>query len=179
MPKEKSQYERQWERVRSNRESLKKREGYPCLESIEETWEAIVNAQHVDDRDQLERTAESPLAAFSYYVDLGFYPPPELMLALNDAWFEYVCAGGKKTLEECFLIRPKKKVGNTASQTRTRMKALHLTFGMAELIKKGATQVEAAEEVAPRLGMDVETAAREYRRHINPRINPRTKKKDA
>lgn len=165
----KQRYAKQWQRVKDNRELLKNAKDFPVLESLERVWGVIEGEQSVVKREDADRArADSPLSSVMYHIDSGFYPPPELMLALVDAWSEYQQAAGRRTLEECFLDSPKRKVGNDASQHKTKITNAYLFFTMQTLIKEGATQIAAAESVAADLNMDVETVARMYRRHIKP-----------
>lgn len=112
-----------WEVVRANRAKLLNSEDFPVLDGLESSWQHLEDfynsdaGQTIIDRREDERLAESPLKAFTYYIELGFYPPPEIMLAVNDCFSVYNMCCGEIELEEAFFgARPKGK-GNQAKRS--------------------------------------------------------------
>src|SRR5262245_54417511 len=79
-----------WERVKYWRERLKNTEEYPVLNGLESSWKVL--DQHyggIIERASDHKVSATPLDAFFYYIDSGFYPPPELLFALHDAYQMY------------------------------------------------------------------------------------------
>ncbi|MCW8108080.1 hypothetical protein OPS25_06180 [Alteromonas ponticola] len=183
-----------WNEVRLWREELKDHDDYPVKASLEHSWEVLSNQvytfnydhtlHNVLDRESDERLAATPLDAFNYYIDSGFYPPPEILLWLTDCFMEYFKSGGSKSLEHIFFGREKPSVGNEAA--RRSSDQLYMTFsGIVGLEKLGAknkggkspSQSELAEEflngrypfgdkefLEKLSGTDVETFLRNWRR---------------
>ena len=91
-------------------------------------WESTWNAIEAVQQSPVERGAqlgryENPLSALFFIIDMGFYPPPELLLALHDMYSLYKAFEGKLTLEEAFNGKPRKGIGNYAAR-----KARDLTY---------------------------------------------------
>jgi len=142
-----------WENVKNYREKLKDCDNYPILAAFEHSWELLSDDYQVVDRDdRLERTAKSPLAAFFYFVNLGFYPPPEILLAMNDAFIEYENAYGNLELEDVFFGPSKRKAGNYSSRRAMRIHKMLIQVRFKELISDGVSRTEAAENISELLG---------------------------
>jgi hypothetical protein len=158
----------QWRHVRNARERLRDCANHPVLESLEEAWAVLEGMYEVVDRRTLEQTSESPLTTLMFMAEMGFYPPPELLLGLLDSWRDYLEAGGDKTLEEVFLGKPKRKAGNYASRDGKKWTQGALAHEFAKLVERGLTQVAAAEEITVRYGlrMDPESFIRMARKHL-------------
>ncbi|MDO6776469.1 hypothetical protein Q4591_14015 [Shewanella sp. 3_MG-2023] len=73
-------------------------EEYPIYTSLENTWRYLESEYDVIKRD--EHPAQDPLSSFAYYIDSGFYPPPELMIVISSAINHYLDAKGEKSLDE-------------------------------------------------------------------------------
>lgn len=172
--------EAQWERVELWRQELADSEDYPVLSSLEYLWSVIEPEQRVVDRKDV-RVADSPLAALMYFIECGFYPPPELLLGLLDTWEAYMGMGGDIDLEEAFFGKPIRKAGNYSKRKFSRLKKLDQSFKMDRLIRDGMTKAKAAEKVSEETGVDPETIARQTRvrvfsarnGQIKAGINPR------
>jgi hypothetical protein len=137
-----------WQRVEHWRQRLANCDDYPSLSGLEQTWNIIVahEASPADMRG--ERAADNPLSALFYYVDLGFYPPPEILLALMDAFDVYNTSEGVISLEEVFFGPTRRKAGTYAKRKATRMRRFHWGLSMERHMKRGATKARAAELVA-------------------------------
>lgn len=57
-----------------------------------------------------------PLEAFMYYILAGFYPPPELLIIIQESFSYYIDKGGSVSLEHIFFGREKPGVGNYSAQ---------------------------------------------------------------
>ena len=102
------------------------------------------------------RNDRPPLADAMAYVESGLYPPPELMLALRDAWHAYLVAGGTLELEVAFLGERKQKGGTYAKRT-------------AEAKRKAAATVAVNGEIA----REVQVAAQLQPPHDGVRRTPK------
>lgn len=80
---------------------------YPVLNGLEESWKILEDDYQVIDRSN--HPSSNPLGSFTYYVDFGFYPPPEIMLALCKCFERYERAEGDLSLDEAFFGHKHKK----------------------------------------------------------------------
>jgi hypothetical protein len=109
---------------------------------------------------------KSPLDAFLCCVELGIYPPPEVMYAIADSFNLYLAENGKQDLETVFFGKPVKGIGNKASRVnkvKHYEKFFLLAFDMQE-----KTQIELAEKfiLDNDIRVDVESFLRSYRRFL-------------
>lgn len=140
-----------WQQVTRERERLAHCEKYPVLSSLEKTWEVIDSLYDgIVKRD--ERTAEYPFDALLLYVEMGFYPPPELLLAVAGAYRTYIGAAGRLTLEEVFFGRPRRRSGTSAQRQAQRKKWHGIAVEFDLLIRQGHSKIRAAELISERLG---------------------------
>lgn len=113
-----------WQYVRRLRPLMKLEESNPILEGLNNTWEWLSSSlyklenRQVVCRDDDELIAKDPLRAFNYYVNRGFYPPPEILYTITQAFNLYFIAGGKFSLEDMFFGEETKWVGNEAARKR-------------------------------------------------------------
>jgi len=159
--------EQQWQSVQEWYQYLQdeKESDRPVVESFNEAWTQLAPLYEFQGKCVIERGSESvrvadaPLAALFYHIESGFYPPPELLLALLDAWQSYRNCGGHVSLEEAFLGPPKPKSGNYAKRKLARLNKMQMTWEMTKLLREGKTRIEAAECIADesrRRGFEVE-----------------------
>ena len=105
-----------WDYVREVRERIETKK-YPVLEGLEDSWQLIRGGHgRLIKRNEDERFASSPLRAFLCYVDMGFYPPPEVMLSICHCFQHYMDRGGEIELEDVFFNERKKGVGNYSAR---------------------------------------------------------------
>jgi len=108
---------------------------------------------------------DNPLDALSYYADLAFIPPPEVVSAFRVYYTKYLNSGGDLELEEVFFGPKKPGVGNHASRRRKSLVMEYLSFELTAPIGD-KSQTEIAQEVIQKFGLlvDVESLLRRYRR---------------
>jgi len=102
------------------RKILERSENYPALNGLETTWQ-LLNAEgdyealKLRNDDQYQST---PLDQFLYCIEMGFYPPPEVLLAISQCFNYYLSRTGKVELEDVFFSENRKRgVGNHAAQS--------------------------------------------------------------
>lgn len=142
-----------WERVRKWREQLATGAEYPVLNELESSWQLL--DKHYDGivkRADEAQVSETLLGALFYHVDMGFYPPPELLLALMDCYHDYMRGAGKVTLEQAFFGSPRRKGGTHARRRATRMNYMAWGSEIERLVKSGKSRMQAAEHLSELLG---------------------------
>lgn len=152
-----------WRSVFYWRKRLQDCSNYPALDGLEMRWQELEHRfADSNRREDLPRTSAHPLSALFYYVEAGFYPPPELLLALLDAWEVYLAARGEISLDEAFFGPAKKKAGNYSRQAASRLQKYVLSMQMHSLRRQGFSKLKAAEKISETLGgrMEPETIAR-------------------
>ena len=142
-------YKNYWDEVRNWRVKLTDEgvSNYPVQESLETSWNILscslytVNYKgkphQLLSREDDERTAGTPLDAFNFYIDSGFYPPPEILLWLYDCFSYYLGAKGKVSLEHIFFGRETPSVGNESAR-RAADEVYRLFSAMVMFEKMGA-----------------------------------------
>ena len=141
---------------------------YDSMDSYIEAWEALeplyeFNGKSLVERGvDLQRAAGSPLEALFSILEWGNYPPPELLLALQDCWVTYMHSAGTMSLEVAFLGKPVQKAGTYSQRTRARHEKFFIQMQFAREVHKGKTRDEAALAVAEMIGnrRDVDTIKR-------------------
>lgn len=138
-----------WERVREIREDLLSNK--TVLSEMENSWQLITRSSAmslkldgpIDPNDPIgmrddEKTSSTPLNAFRYFLDIGLFPPPEILLAIAECFERYFQAEGQLELEEVFFSRPRKqRIGNNSAQeARDRLyESFDLTYSLDYLAK--------------------------------------------
>ena len=166
-------FDEQWEIVENFREDLAQCEESSGRSHMEECWRLLESHDAVFPRGDV-RVADNPLAALMYYIDMGFYPPPELLLGLFETWQAYKLCGGKVSLEDAFLGRPVRKAGNYASRSRARFRNMYLRMNLEEKISNGMSKTQAAEQLSLESGIEADTivrVAKPFRRSKKRKIN--------
>lgn len=157
---------------------------YSHLSGLEDSWQVL--AEHYGDIGgqpvmprvgSPDTTAHSPMENFQFNVESGFYPPPEIMLIIEQCFRKYLSSGGDISLDEAFFGEPYKKRDSYAyrkSHVR-RYRFFHTFYDV--LYKKGLkagrpkkSLEDRAEEYLSSIFsreddyMDVDTFLRGYRR---------------
>ena len=167
-----------WERVREIREKLLSHK--TVLSGMEDDWQLITQSaamnlrleKSVDIEDPLgmrddEKTSSTPLNAFRYYLDLGLFPPPEILLAIAECFERYFQAEGQLELEEVFFSRPRKKrIGNNSAQeARDRLyHAFCLSHSFEHLAKSHQLKKAGDDTAVESLGVALESTAEKFLR---------------
>lgn len=131
---------------------------YPVLASFNVAWDELnslyeYNGESVIERGgDLRRVSGSPFSTLFYFVDMGFYPPPELLLSLQDAWNRYIAAMGVMSLEEAFFGQTKKGLGNYAARKRSALRKMRMRLEFDRMLRAGMARTEIAEEMSNRMG---------------------------
>lgn len=154
-----------------------------ALADLEHTWRNISTAAPVPPlfanrepplADDGVRIAGTPLEALVTYLACGYYPPPELLLAVRHAVESYFDGEGQRELEECFFGRPRRKAGNHAARRVESHTEKAWAFEILVARKHGcSTDLAAAEEIVARynLSIDPESVLRRARKHWT-RVKP-------
>lgn len=105
---------------------------YPGAISMERTWKFL--SQYYGDWageplvprvGSPDRTADSPMENFECYVDMGFFPPPEVMIAIRLCFQKYLASAGDISLDEAFFGVPHKKRESYAYRKHRKWKFKH------------------------------------------------------
>lgn len=146
------------------------------LESLEPAWELLQELyDDMFERFDDEPKFESPVEEFIFYISNGFYPRPELLVAVGSCFEYYFSKNGEKELEEVFFGINTKRVGNY-SALQSHHPDLKLLVSLLRQSKspysqkkgiKPLTLNEAAEQVINKLKLDIdpESLLRKYRRY--------------
>lgn len=91
-------------------------ESFPVLDLMEQAWQILseyygdLGGKPIVPRvDHPDKAASSPLENFKHNVEMGFYPPPEVMIVIQRCFQEYLDARGDISLDEAFFGEPYKK----------------------------------------------------------------------
>lgn len=115
------------ENVAYHRKNLKSAyvlEDFPVMKGLEEAWRVL--EKHYEGVINRERqVAEDPISALKFYLEMGFYPPPEILLLLLDALQMYFGSKGEFSLDEILFGEKYKK---TSSQSYKKHKEYRYKF---------------------------------------------------
>jgi hypothetical protein len=157
-----------WTHVEELRERQRDCEDYPVLGALEEDW-AKLEPEYNDfdlNRDDLSSVSKNPIGALCYMVEMGIYPPPELLLTLVDCFNLYKDGGGTVELEEIFYGPVSKRVGNHAARFRKGLDFMGFGMELLSANKRGLSNIKVAESYVLKNGLDVdpESLLRSFRR---------------
>jgi hypothetical protein len=140
-----------WAKVAEWRDRLLEQgwQNIPAIASLEEAW-GVLDEHYggVVKRANQERVAMTPAEALFFHVEMGFYPPPEILLAVHDSYLTYLQGRGALTIEETLFGKPPRKGGNLAKRRATLSRYIHWGVHIQHLREEGLTLVAAAEKVA-------------------------------
>ena len=152
----------------------------PRYKDIEHSWSVLTADYNEQFPDLVNREIghhkDTPLSAFRNYIDDGFYPPPEVLFALNDCFNVYMGLRGRLELEDIFYGERKRGVGNYSAR-KSRIEAYEYMFlqerfneleQFIKLEKKKKSKSELAEEVIEchKLDDDIDSFLRGYNRFL-------------
>lgn len=107
-----------------------------------------------------------PMAALFVMVGMGLYPPPELMLAMSQAFIEYLEAEGRLELEDVFFGKPRQRAGNYARRRKKGERDFRMAVAYGQEKRRQATlQGEGPAERAAGDKVSGETLRRMLRAH--------------
>jgi hypothetical protein len=150
-------------------------DAFPFFSALESGWRSIEEGCKFHEEDRHRTSFKSPLESFSYNVDLGFYPPPEILLCLQSCFQIYFNSKGTKSLDEIFFGAPHKKLSSPSYLQANRSKYFTFKFffenvdSCLDIDLKGKSLVERAEaylnsSFSEENNDDPETFLRGYRR---------------
>lgn len=148
-------------------EKLINSKGYPALSSLEEIWQLIDNESDIPfTREEIKDISGNPLGSISYIIEMGYYPPPELLLCLSECFNVYLSGGGSLELEEIFFGKPKKGLGNHAARFKKDLSMLDFKLRLEAKNNPDKTQIQIAVDYISEnnLEIDPESLLRTYRR---------------
>ena len=85
---------------------------HESLEKLELLWAKIESDFKPFNREV--SVADNPISAFTYYLEMGNYPPPEIMVEVMDSFLEYFNSRGDRSLDEAFFGTKHKKYGSVS-----------------------------------------------------------------
>lgn len=105
------------------------------------------------DEDHPHQAKLSPLDNFMLALELGEYPPPEIMFAIFDCFKTYFDLKGQLSLEDIFFGKAQKSTGNQASRYSRNYKFVKLAIAL-EFREEKQTKHSVAEEVIKELNLN-------------------------
>jgi hypothetical protein len=139
----------QWQRVQALHDGSETDERRLWrLKSLRAEWTRIKDLRRefpIATPEDWRTLATTPIEALMRIVELGWYPPPELLTLLSECWREYADGAGDVEIEEAFFGPPVPKAGNFSRRRAqsNRNARLSLPFWMA--LQQGKTRRRAAE----------------------------------
>lgn len=154
-----------------------KQDDFPMLAGLENSWKAITEQTPflLEGREAL--SIGSPLSAFMCNVAAGYYPPPEVMLAMLTCFEHYYARNGQKTLDEIFFGKPHGKKTNAAFAEKKNMRYSSFERFYQSRVKNSGSNSETLVDIAEAFlksdfhdgtKIDPETFLRGYRRWAKP-----------
>lgn len=171
--KEKNNYYNTWEFVRHFQDELKNTTN-PFHKGLEHSWE-IISEDYNDSfptalRDNVSDFAATPVEALVEATELGYYPSPEILVAVCRVIDKYMSHQGELELEDVFFGNRVRSKGNysgrIAHDSLYRMLWFHTTLASNE----GKSVLNIAESFLNEFKIDtidVENFVRGYRRWKN------------
>lgn len=112
------------------------------LDRLERNWKATKPPWPNVPREVGPRVAEHVLGAIDAHVLMGYYPPPELLLALSALLSKYMDAAGKLTLEEVMFGKPKRRTGCYAAREQKPMRDAFTDAITRTAVLRGQTEAD-------------------------------------
>lgn len=133
-----------------------------ALDQLEVAWKKIEEDFAPFHRDI--KAAEDPISEFSYYVEMGKYPPPNIMVDLNEGFLNYFEAKGTKSLDESFFESKHKKFKSLSFKQEHLLRYVDFEWYLYE--NSFETLEDAAESFIfkNKIEKDQDTFLRNYRR---------------
>ena len=100
---------------------------YPVYAGLEHSWRSL-DSSYYDVINREDHPAGDPLSSFSYNVNIGFYPPPEIMLIFGIAIERYFDSNGNISLDEAFFGEKHQKTKSLAYKKHKKRKYMFFDF---------------------------------------------------
>jgi len=113
---------------------------HPVLEDLEGQYEALQKVQGMNLRDELISSSDTVSELFCFMVDMGLYPPPEVLLALLDCFNLHTASEGKIPLDQVFYDKGVSAAGNKVMEKGRDMRMLKFSFGYENHCRKSKTR---------------------------------------
>jgi hypothetical protein len=118
-----------------------------------EAWDEIEHLFYYGEsplvpRGKGESQSRPPLARMFELLEIGCYPPPELLLGLLATWKAFVSNSDAVDLETAFLGRRRQRAGGYSKQRGEDMTSLRIYMEFLSQLHQGRSRAEAAEAVA-------------------------------
>ena len=129
---------------------------------LEKSWEKIESDFKPFNRKV--SVAHNPISAFTYYLEMGKYPPPEIMVNVMEGFLNYFESHGDKSLDEALLGTKHTKYGSLSYKQEYSLRYSAFEWFIFE--GEFTSLDDAAEEFLKPLDeeMDQDTFLRNYRR---------------
>ncbi len=95
------------DKIRQHLKSSYAHDDYPIMSSLESSWKLLSEDYKVIDRH--DHPAKTPVESFVYFVEMGFYPTPELLMFVKEGFDLYLHSRGEISLDEAFFGEKYKK----------------------------------------------------------------------
>lgn len=114
----------------------------PTIDAFEEVYRYQCPDQSFDIRDMYKDKEYTPLEVFMYCVESGFYPPPEVMFSLLNAFQYYFSSEGEVELEEAFFGPKTKRLGNYSAKKAKdeKYRSFHFFVNLEKLADRHANR---------------------------------------
>ena len=129
---------------------------------LEKLWDKLADDFKPFRRDV--SVADNSVSAFTYYVEMGKYPPPEIMVEIMEGFLNYFESEGNISLDQAFFGDKHKKYNSRSFKQYRQLKFSDfdrfIYFNDFKSLDQGAEQflIETESEI------DQDTFLREYRR---------------
>ena len=147
---------------------IKHKHNYDVLKSLEDCWNELKINKEYYSRENIQHN--SPVEALNNAIDYGVYPPPEVLLAINECFSTYFELCGEAELEDIFFGKRKKRTGNKSAQKYSKQLYTDfrgcVAFDFLETSIKRPLEDIATEFLTKKgLNTDVDSFLRQYRRY--------------
>lgn len=169
-----------WGDVHDARKRIKSGE-FPVGNALEKCWRTLEDAglTPTDARDLEKFEHQPPLAFAMFCIEMGYYPPPEVMIGLLTQWAGYLYESyADPRLESAFLGAPKQRAGDFKSRRSAAATRKWLLAELQKAKREAKCSLEKAAELVlkryPQKKMTVETLIR-YAKSSARRPTPKKK----
>lgn len=115
---------------------------------------------------------DNPMLGFLSYIEGGYYPPPDVLLAISKCFSSYLKAQGNMSLDEAFFGQTYGKRKSYAYKNfKDGSSSEYVLFDKWFRLQENVSQAKAAEEFLsrylPGTDIDVDSFLRNYRRYLS------------